>query len=45
MYAILTTTTANILGLGFIVLRGHFPSKEKNKKPVISVEPESTDEN
>lgn len=32
MYAILTTTTANILGLGFIVLRGHFPSKDKAQK-------------
>ncbi|WP_143260798.1 hypothetical protein [Alistipes sp. An66] len=26
--AILTTTTVNILGLGFIILRGHFPNKE-----------------
>lgn len=43
MYAILTTTTANILGLGFIVLRGHFPSKEKNKKPAETVAPDSTE--
>ncbi len=36
MYAILTTTTANILGLGFIVLRGHFPSKDKSKKSSLN---------
>ena len=29
MIAILTTTTANIIGLGLIVLRGHFLAKEK----------------
>ena len=28
MVAILTTTTANIIGLGLIVLRGHFLAKE-----------------
>lgn len=28
MIAILTTTTANIIGLGLIVLRGHFLAKE-----------------
>lgn len=31
MVAILTTTTANIIGLGLIVLRGHFLAKEKDK--------------
>lgn len=30
MIAILTTTTANIIGLGLIVLRGHFLAKENN---------------
>ena len=28
LYVILSTTTVNILGLGFIVLKGHFPLKE-----------------
>jgi len=28
MIAILTTTTINIIGLGLIVLKGHFPSKK-----------------
>lgn len=28
MFTILSTTTINIIGLGLIVLRGHFPSKE-----------------
>ncbi|WP_289759205.1 hypothetical protein [uncultured Duncaniella sp.] len=28
LYVILSTTTVNILGLGFIVLKGHFPQKE-----------------
>lgn len=32
MVAILTTTTANIIGLGLIVLRGHFLAKEDEKK-------------
>lgn len=33
LYVILSTTTVNILGLGFIVLKGHFPQKEdKDKK-------------
>lgn len=33
MIAILTTTTANIIGLGLIVLRGHFLANEdKNKE-------------
>ncbi len=32
MIAILTTTTANIIGLGLIVLRGHFLASEANKK-------------
>ena len=31
MIAILTTTTANIIGLGLIVLRGHFLANESNK--------------
>lgn len=31
MIAILTTTTANIIGLGLIVLRGHFLAKESDK--------------
>jgi len=32
MAAILTTTTINVIGLGLIVLRGHFPNKnDKNK--------------
>lgn len=31
MIAILTTTTANIIGLGLIVLRGHFLAKEADK--------------
>lgn len=29
MIAILTTTTANIIGLGLIVLRGHFLANDK----------------
>lgn len=28
MFTILSTTTVNIIGLGLIVLRGHFPNKE-----------------
>lgn len=28
MFTILSTTTINIIGLGLIVLRGHFPSKD-----------------
>lgn len=32
MIAILTTTTANIIGLGLIVLRGHFLAKENNEE-------------
>lgn len=28
MFTILSTTTINIIGLGLIVLRGHFPNKE-----------------
>lgn len=32
MIAILTTTTANIIGLGLIVLRGHFLANEEKKK-------------
>lgn len=31
MYAILSTTTVNIIGLGFIVLKGHFPQKKSDK--------------
>lgn len=31
MIAILTTTTANIIGLGLIVLRGHFLSQKEDK--------------
>lgn len=31
MVAILTTTTANIIGLGLIVLRGHFLARESEK--------------
>lgn len=31
LYVILSTTTVNILGLGFIVLKGHFPHEEKDK--------------
>lgn len=31
MVAILTTTTANIIGLGLIVLRGHFLAKEEER--------------
>ena len=30
--AILTTTTINIIGLGLIVLRGHFPSKDNENE-------------
>lgn len=35
LYVILSTTTVNILGLGFIVLKGHFTheNKEKNENP------------
>lgn len=32
MIAILTTTTANIIGLGLIVLRGHFLAKDDEKE-------------
>lgn len=31
LYVILSTTTVNILGLGYIVLKGHFPQREKEK--------------
>lgn len=31
MYVILSTTTVNILGLGFIILKGHFPQEDKDK--------------
>jgi len=31
MIAILTTTTVNIIGLGLIVLRGHFLANETTK--------------
>lgn len=31
LYVILSTTTVNILGLGFIVLKGHFPHEDKDK--------------
>lgn len=31
LYVILSTTTVNILGLGFIVLKGHFPQKEEKQ--------------
>lgn len=30
--AILTTTTINIIGLGLIVLRGHFPNNDEEEK-------------
>lgn len=32
MYAILTSTTVNIIGLGLIVLKGHFPQKKSDKE-------------
>lgn len=32
MAAILSTTTINIIGLGLIVLRGHFPQKESSSE-------------
>lgn len=32
MYVLLSTTTVNIIGLGLIVLRGHFPQKDKLEK-------------
>lgn len=32
MAAILSTTTINIIGLGLIVLRGHFPQKEHDSE-------------
>ncbi len=32
MYVILSTTTVNIIGLGIIVLKGHFPKEEKTRK-------------
>lgn len=37
MITILTTTTANIIGLGLIVLRGHFLAKENmaENKPIV----------
>lgn len=31
MYVILSTTTINIIGLGIIVLKGHFPHEDKDK--------------
>ncbi|WP_295915544.1 hypothetical protein [uncultured Alistipes sp.] len=39
--ALLTTTTVNILGLGFIILRGHFPNKDdvKDKNSPLSNKP------
>lgn len=42
MIAILTTTTANIIGLGLIVLRGHFLSKE-SVSDIISTSKEEKD--
>ena len=33
MTIILSTTTINIIGLGLIVLKGHFPQRNKKKKP------------
>lgn len=33
MYVILSTTTVNIIGLGIIVLKGHFPGDEKKDSP------------
>lgn len=32
MTIVLSTTTINIIGLGLIVLKGHFPQENKNKK-------------
>lgn len=32
MYVILSTTTVNIIGLGVIVLKGHFPQRHGSKK-------------
>lgn len=32
LYVILSTTTINIIGLGLIVLKGHFPQESENKK-------------
>jgi len=32
MTVVLTTTTINVIGLGLIVLRGHFPQKDKSKE-------------
>ena len=40
MIAILTTTTANIIGLGLIVLRGHFLAKENMTEGKISLNKE-----
>lgn len=32
MFTILSTTTINIIGLGLIVLRGHFPNKDNKEE-------------
>lgn len=32
MFTILSTTTVNIIGLGLIVLRGHFPKNDKDEE-------------
>lgn len=31
LYVILSTTTVNILGLGYIIIKGHFPQKDDKK--------------
>lgn len=43
MVAILTTTTANIIGLGLIVLRGHFLAKKKDKPNKSTAEKDNSE--
>lgn len=38
LYVILSTTTVNILGLGYIIIKGHFPQKDEKQKPDSGVE-------
>lgn len=37
MYVILSTTTINIIGLGIIVLKGHFPQNDTKKEEYKSI--------
>lgn len=42
MYVILSTTTVNIIGLGIIVLKGHFPKEENGADELINTSDKTT---